>query len=243
MASPDRICAQATSERRRGTAADFALSPRRRRIHDRSRPCCCCWNYGHTRSREQSAADRRKHLHDLASLALERFPRVLAGWEICCNYLITRAAFSRRLGEKRGNINLEDQTLNQRIQGSSPCAHQTKLAVTLVAIAVTRFSASARHARNSGSSSGLSRFTPQLFRPTRSPVLGRDGQAPVRFSLTTSGLTTPLRVASLQQRPPSLCRHGFCPYYKLRISFRHRISGSFRQIPLLCSLLQSFVTG
>jgi hypothetical protein len=65
-----------------------------------------------------SFADVRSAVHQKMRLSL---------WENANNYLIWIKRVSGRLEEKLFQINTEKRTLNQRVQGSSPCAPTSKI--------------------------------------------------------------------------------------------------------------------
>jgi hypothetical protein len=48
------------------------------------------------------------------------------GWEIARNRLVSQGRFCPRLGKNRSYFNAGLETLNQRVQGSSPCAPTTE---------------------------------------------------------------------------------------------------------------------
>jgi hypothetical protein len=47
-------------------------------------------------------------------------------WEFSSKYLTSHGHFSPQLGEKPWSINVRQMPLNQRVQGSSPCAPTNK---------------------------------------------------------------------------------------------------------------------
>jgi hypothetical protein len=57
-----------------------------------------------------------------SALGTEHASVRLGGWENARNALISQGHFCLRLGKNRNQFNVGHWTLNQRVQGSSPCA-------------------------------------------------------------------------------------------------------------------------
>jgi hypothetical protein len=78
---------------------------------------------------EDPALDRRKAQpawhYGLAAAQADRLSDF--SWEFGCNALMLHVRFSLQLGEKRCGSKGEWWTLNQRVQGSSPCAPTTQI--------------------------------------------------------------------------------------------------------------------